>query len=245
MTKYFRPRLLILGIALILPGFNAYLQFERADLQEQFLAIYLISKIFQFALPLLVWWMTSDRSFKAQFSIKKNLYSDSKIGLLTGVGAVTFILSLFYLVFQKSEMIASAPTLIQEKLHAFGASSWSAFMVFALLVSLVHSFLEEYYWRSYVFHETKNLLSKQNLVSPLASALVISSLGFSLHHFLIIWHYAGHQGFLSFLLTLPVAIAGAIWALCLEKTGRIWAGWLCHILADLSLMWIGYEMAFN
>jgi membrane protease YdiL (CAAX protease family) len=111
-------------------------------------------------------------------------------------------------------------------------------MKFALLglgYSVVHSLLEEYYWRWFVFAQLRHRTS-------LLTAVLVSSLGFMAHHVIVLATYFGWDSPISYLASIGVAVGGAVWALLYERTGSLYGGWLSHCLVDAAIFLIGFEM---
>ena len=131
-----------------------------------------------------------------------------------------------------AEVLAFAPR-IRTKVLQLGVLDH--YGPFALFLSVVHSGIEEFYWRWFVFGRLREILS-------LPMALVISSLAFASHHAVIVSQYVS----LGWALvgTLAVAAAGAIWCLMYERQKTLTGAWLSHILADLAILWVGYRMLF-
>ena len=71
------------------------------------------------------------------------------------------------------------PSQIRAKVAGFGIDSVAKYAALGVFYSLVHSLLEEYYWRWFVFGQLRRLV-------PLWPAIVVSSLGFMAHHVLVL-----------------------------------------------------------
>jgi membrane protease YdiL (CAAX protease family) len=103
-------------------------------------------------------------------------------------------------------------------------------------VVVIHSLLEEYYWRWFVFGRLRHLL-------PLAPAVVLSSLAFMAHHVIVLnYYFPGHFFGLVVPLSLGVAIGGGVWALLYERTGSIYSPWLSHLIVDAAIFGIGWDL---
>ncbi|HTN76513.1 MAG TPA: CPBP family intramembrane glutamic endopeptidase, partial [Pirellulaceae bacterium] len=132
---------------------------------------------------------------------------------------------------------ASLPT-IQNKVRAMGLDSPGKFLALACFYSLVHSFLEEYYWRWFVFRYCC-------LRWSLPTSIVVSSLGFMAHHVLVLATLFGWDAPATYLLSAAVAIGGAAWAWLYEKHGTLLGPWLSHLLIDALIFAIGYDLVFR
>jgi membrane protease YdiL (CAAX protease family) len=101
--------------------------------------------------------------------------------------------------------------------------------------SIAHSLLEEYYWRWFVFSQLRRLI-------PLAPAIVVSALGFTAHHVLVLAHYFGWTSPLTLLFSASVAVGGAFWAWLYERTGSLLGPWLSHLVIDAGIFFIGFKL---
>jgi len=102
--------------------------------------------------------------------------------------------------------------------------------------ALVHSLLEEYYWRWFVFRQLRLSMS-------LGWAIAISSLGFMAHHVILLKTYFGWESPATYLFSFAVAVGGAFWASLYERTKSLYAPWISHMLIDAAIFLIGYDLA--
>jgi membrane protease YdiL (CAAX protease family) len=110
--------------------------------------------------------------------------------------------------------------------------------VLGVFYSLVHSLLEEYYWRWFVFARLAD-------VSKLPTAIAISSLGFMAHHVLIVGMYFGWTSAATWLFSLAIAVGGAVWAGLYHRSRSLIGPWLSHLLVDAAIFAVGYDLVFN
>src|SRR5438270_12057922 len=114
--------------------------------------------------------------------------------------------ALYFLLLRHSPWLAQTPARIREKLQEFGADSPAGYLALSLFLSVAHSFLEEYYWRWFVFGRLSTLL-------PVGSAMILSSLGFLSHHVLVVWAYLPDKILTGVLpASLAVAAGGLAWS---------------------------------
>jgi len=131
-----------------------------------------------------------------------------------------FLFSDFFLSFQPQ---------IQEKVIQMGIENH--YLLFAGGISIFHSLFEEFYWRYFVF---RGLLIRFSVVP----AAILSSLGFSLHHFVILSQYFPAP--LTALLGFCVFLGGLLWCGLSAKTNSFWGNWLSHFFVDAGIFLIGY-----
>jgi membrane protease YdiL (CAAX protease family) len=125
---------------------------------------------------------------------------------------------------------------ISQKLKGFGLTSVGKYAAFAVFVSLAHSLLEEYYWRWFVFGGLRKLM-------PWKTAMVVSSVGFMSHHVIILATYFGWGTLATPAFSLGVAAGGIVWAWIYHRSNSLWAVWLSHLIVDVAIMVVGYDLA--
>ncbi len=121
------------------------------------------------------------------------------------------------------------------RLAKIGVSSLGVYAVIALFYSLVHSLLEEYYWRWFVFGRLKNHLA-------LWPAIVISSFAFMAHHVVVLSSYFGLANPWTWFFSLSTAFGGGVWAWLYHRTGSIYGPWMSHLIIDAAVFGIGYDL---
>jgi membrane protease YdiL (CAAX protease family) len=102
-------------------------------------------------------------------------------------------------------------------------------------LSLIHSGLEEYYWRWFVFGRL------QRLIRP-GRAIAVSALSFMLHHVLLLAVYFGWTSPATWLFSAAVAVGGAYWAWLYRRSGSLYGAWLSHLLIDAAIFTVGYDL---
>ncbi len=115
-----------------------------------------------------------------------------------------------------------------------GIDSFWKYVGLGVFYAICHSFLEEYYWRWFVF----DFLDK---FVPTPVANVTSSLGFMAHHVVLLGFFFDWQ-WMTWPLSFSIAIGGMFWAWQFKKTGRLRASWLSHGVVDAGIFALGYFM---
>ena len=223
----------VLALALMLPTAVTWVYFvwlngaDKALQQEA----YAVGKTIQFALPLAwVWLIQRQRPWPKVPSI-----GNAALGIVFGLIVAAVMQAIYHAVPQVFDAPAAEA---RKKVESFGISSTAAFIVFAVFVSAIHSLLEEYYWRWFVFGQLA-----RGCRLPLAIA--VSSIGFAAHHVLVLGLYFGYSGStwpLTWLFAAGVAIGGAFWAWLYWRSNSLIAAWSSHALVDASIFAIGYRM---
>lgn len=109
------------------------------------------------------------------------------------------------------------------------------YLLFGFFLAFIHSAIEEYYWRWFVFGTLRRLMSRR-------PAAVLAGLAFASHHFVILGQYFSPAW--TVLLGAGVAAGGTAWCLLFERQRTLVGVWCSHVLVDLAVLWVGYRMLF-
>ena len=150
-------------------------------------------------------------------------------GVLSGVAISAFI-ALVMLSPLGRLVEASSGSIRERSVHLGILANYWAFSVF---LSLVHSLLEEYYWRWFLYGRL------QQIVKPLPAA-ILSSLGFGAHHVVITGQLMNWP--LGVLCGTGIALGGVIWSLQFNHHRTLLAPWVSHAIVDFTVMAIGYRV---
>ena len=192
---------------------------------------YGIGKVIQFAFPLVFVLLIRKERLQFRGLDTNGLFLAVGFGLLVA-GAM---LGLYYFWLKPAGLFAGVIPEVKDKLKGFGITSLAAYAVLAVFYSLVHSLLEEYYWRWFVFGRLKNM-------TPLTAAVTISSVGFAAHHVLVLAKYFGWASPATWLFSAGVAIGGVVWAVVYQRSKSLLGPWLSHLLVDAAIFAIGWDL---
>ncbi len=223
----------VIGIALVLPTLVTWVYFILLDGAPAILqqGAYSIGKVVQFGLPVVwVWLVQRDRQKLGRLS-SWSLIAGTVFGLL-----VAFAMAAMYFAVLKPSGLFDGPAAqVRAKVESFGANSPMRFLLIAVFYSAIHSLLEEYYWRWFVFGQLSRICS-------LPTAIAVSSVGFATHHVLVLQLYFGWLSPLTWLCTLGIIIGGAFWAWLYRTSNSLIAPWISHAIIDAAIFAIGYQM---
>jgi membrane protease YdiL (CAAX protease family) len=79
-------------------------------------------------------------------------------------------------------------------------------------------------------------------MTSLPVGVVVSSLGFMAHHIILLGTYWGWSSSLTWILSLAVAMGGAVWAWMYERFESVIPVWISHLLVDAGVFLIGYGL---
>lgn len=239
--KHAKHEPLVVGIAFVFPFIVTLIYFvllaEAPPLLQQ--GTFGLGKCVQFLIPI-VW---------VAFVLRQpwRIRAFSSRGLLEGIvfGLLVFVaMMLLYQYYLKLPGQALAPDSkavaeITAKIKAFKITSPLFFTIFGGFYALIHSGLEEYYWRWFVFGRMKKMIPNT------AAAILVSSIGFALHHYLLLGVYFGYTNPLTFFGTFCVGFGGAYWAWSYSRFDSIWPAWISHGIIDAAIFTLGFLIVFR
>ena len=223
----------VVVLALVLPTFVTLAYFvwaaESAAGAQQ--ATYSIAKVIQFALPV-VWvcWIQRDRLHLWPWNTQGLL-----LGIVFGLVVAIAMVALYHTWLKSADFFIAGTNPMKEKISEIGLGQPWKFVALGVFYSLCHSFLEEYYWRWFVFGQLKRL-------TRFWPAVIVSSLGFMAHHVLVVGTYFGYQSPITWLFSLAIAIGGGFWAWLYDRSGSLLGPWAGHLLVDVAIIVVGYDI---
>ena len=228
-----------LAVAMLFPTFLSWVDFvvlanRGAGPNPAQQLAYATGKAVQFSFPVLCLWLFERRLPRPARPTTRGL----GLGLAFGLSVAAGMIGLYFLLLRDAPLFAQMRVELRQKLTEFNLTTPFAFFAFAAFLTLLHSLLEEYYFRWFLFGWLKRQV-------PLAVAVVLSSLAFMGHHVVVLGVYLpGHvlTGVLPF--SLCVGVGGAVWAWLYHRSGSLYAPWLSHAVVDAAMFVIGYDLVF-
>jgi uncharacterized protein len=230
-----------LALAMLYPSVMAWIYFvvlapPAATSRPSYAALlaYGAGKLVQFGFPLLwVWVFEPER-----LQLRRPSFRGLEWGLAFGLTVAALILGAYFFGLRGGWLLSETPDRVRAKVAQFHMNTPGLYLLMAVLLAGVHSLMEEYYWRWFVFGELERLW-------PLLPAMVVSGLAFMLHHVIILSVYLPGRWFAAALpFSLAVAAGGVVWAWLYHRTGTIYSCWLSHLLVDAAIMAVGYDLVF-
>jgi membrane protease YdiL (CAAX protease family) len=223
----------ILGAGLVLPLCVTWVFFVLLANAQPFVqqAAYAVGKTIQLGLPL-AWAFTVRRG---ELTWKRPGLAGLPAGLSFGLIVFVAMLILYYAWLKPSGYLDHSAEPIRQKLAGFRLVGLWSFAVFGAFVSIGHAFLEEYYWRWFMFGG----LAKR---VPWRWAAVISSAGFVLNHLLVLADYFGWWSPPMVLFSIAVAFGGLFWAWLYHRSRSLVGPWIGHLLIDAGIFVVGFDL---
>jgi membrane protease YdiL (CAAX protease family) len=229
-----RPRdLAAVLFALVLPSIVTWVYFFQAEAMppQVQLTVFSTVKTIQFGFPL--FWVLAIQ--RGRVTLRPPNSQGLEIGVAFGAIVAAAIFALYLAVLRNSDPVVEATEIVIGKVSGWGIDTPWKYALLGLFYSLIHSFMEEYYWRWFVFGQLRRFTS-------LTPAILISSLGFMAHHVLVLGKFLGFDSPLTYLLSACVAVGGAFWAWLYDRTGSLLGPWLGHMLVDAAIFTIGFDL---
>jgi|YNPBryunderm2012_1023409.scaffolds.fasta_scaffold09391_4 membrane protease YdiL (CAAX protease family) len=195
-------------------------------------AAYLAGKTLQFALP--IFWLL----LGLQAPVRTGSRSWRWLAVGVAFGAIVLLLMLigYDAWLRPANLLQAAAEKVRDKLGQFGIDSLAKYTALAVAYCVLHSLLEEYYWRWFVFGS----LLRWTAFWP---AVALSSAAFTAHHVLLLATYFHLPA--AAIGSLAVFCGGAFWAWLYARSGSLLAVWLSHLMVDAAIFLVGYRMAFG
>jgi uncharacterized protein len=195
---------------------------------------YGVGKVVQFTFPFLYCLLFERDRLRPSTPTRRGLLLAVGFGLLVNLG----MFALYWGWLSGTNLMEVAARQIVEKLREFSIDTPADFLAFAGFVALAHSLFEEYYFRWFIFGLLRRRLR-------LWAAVVVSSLAFMAHHVVVLAvYFPGAVQFVTVVLpfSLCVAVGGAVWAWLYARAESLYAPWISHLLIDVGLMVVGYDL---
>ncbi len=228
------PLRVVILIGLTLPTVITYIYFDLLSDQPavvQTLGM-LGGKTIQFGLPL--YWLFFIRNDRPNW---KTGLDGSMLGtgLFSGMLILAAAMALYWGGLKDTELLRIASVEINQRVQEMGLHSRIGFIGLGIFYVLLHSLMEEYYWRWFMFGMLRSTV-------PVGAAMWISSLGFMAHHVLVLARYFGWANPATYLFSACVAVGGLLWSWMYHRSGKLYGIWLSHALVDAVIFVIGYQL---
>ncbi len=124
---------------------------------------------------------------------------------------------------------------IRTQLADLGVEGRAGYVAFCVFLAGLHSLIEEFYWRWYVFSSLARLW-------PIWIAYLLGSLAFAAHHYVVLSTYFSIVGTIAF--GTAVGVGGAVWCWQLRRQRTLTGAWLSHALVDAAIFMVGYDILY-
>ena len=197
-------------------------------------AVYSGTKLFTVVLPVIaILWIFKEPH---RFALKQ-LWKDRELhlksiplGIISG-GVILGVMVVLMKTPVWTEVQAGGPA-IREKVENLGILKH--YILFAIFVSFIHSLIEEYYWRWFVYGQLRDLVKPWMAHS-------LAAISFAAHHIVVTTQFFPLA--LGVVFGLLVGVGGLIWSLQYQKQRSLLGPWVSHMITDIGLLSLGYFLA--
>ena len=158
-------------------------------------------------------------------------------GLVSGLVIFAAAMAVYHGWLKHTDVLQAASQEVTQRVQEMGFNKPAAFIGLGVFYVLMHSLLEEYYWRWFIFGMLRDFTTT-------TKAMWISSIGFMAHHVIVLATYFGWLGFATYFFSACVAVGGLIWSWMYQRSGKLYGPWLSHALVDAAIFVVGYDMLF-
>lgn len=219
---------------MVLPFFSSLFYFVILAEHPVSRLIYALTKVFTVAWPVAASVWILGKGWKA-FSIDlRNLrhWKAFPLGLLTGMCVLGFLA--VALATPLGDVVEASSPSIRTKVRQLGIENH--YWTFGLFLALLHSFIEEYYWRWFVYGTLAQQFTRW-------WAHGLAALAFAAHHIVVTTQFFSLAP--GVFLGVMVGCGGLIWSLLYEKQKTLTGAWISHVLVDLGVLSIGHKLLFG
>jgi membrane protease YdiL (CAAX protease family) len=197
-------------------------------------AIYTAAKVVQFAIPALWIGLVCKQSLQLPLGRTAGV----KEGLLFAGTVVGAMLLLYFAWLKPGHYLTLYATPIRDTAAQLGMKTPALFIAGGVLLSLVHSLLEEYYWRWFVFGGLRRYMT-------VTAAVTVSALAFTAHHVILLGTFFGLLTLPAIFFSICVAVGGAAWAWIYQRSGSLLGPWISHALIDAGIFIVGFDLLWG
>lgn len=179
--------------------------------------------VFLVVIPLLIVYLIQKTSFTEEYNFKNVKWGDLKFPLYVGL-FIFFLAIVGYFILKP---IVPAETLVGG-LQSLGITKENI-IPSVLYISFINSFIEEFFFRGFLFYEFKGI--------SLKAGYLVSSFLFSLYHVLVM--FTIFNWIMGILAMIGLMVVGMTLVYVNRSNKSIINSWIVHIFADLGVCIIG------
>ncbi len=230
--KKTKTRLLVVLIALLLPAIASVIYFVWLPGTPLAKGIYSFTKVFMLVWPVIAIRLCLRERFRDTDPDRpmKQHFASIQGGILFGLITITVMYALYDLTVLGVILRDNADNIFSH-LESFGVVRY--FWLLAIFISFFNAAFEEFYWRWFGFGQLRKICSPR-------LAHLFAAIGFSLHHIVVLSQFVPLST--AVFLGACVGIGGAVWSLIYHGSRSLWGAWVSHLIIDLGIMWIGWQV---
>jgi hypothetical protein len=230
-----RARILLCVVpAMILPSIGAMLYFVICSGTALGRTFYMATKAFTLVWPIVAILAVERQAITLKLTNAARHFRAIPLGLLSGAVIAGFMIAM-YKWSPMGDYVRANREAVRGKIAELGLLDPPVYVAFGVFIALLHSLLEEYFWRWYVFGRLSQVIA-------LPSAYVLASLAFAGHHYVVLATYS--PAWMVALFGTCVGIGGGFWCWLFRRQQSLVGAWMSHLLVDVAILCVGYELVF-
>ncbi|MBW2460123.1 MAG: CPBP family intramembrane metalloprotease [Deltaproteobacteria bacterium] len=222
--------------ALVVPLFGSLIYFVWVPEGALGQAAYTLTKVFTLVYPLFFLGSIGVNGLTRRRDDQQAKWPSRRAVLLTGLGSGVLIagLGVVLMLTPLGDLVRQGAGAATDKAEALGFRQH--FVLFAIFISVIHSGLEEYYWRFFVYGQLREKCRPW-------VAHGIAAVAFAAHHLVLTLQFFSVG--LAVFMAVAVAVGGLLWTVMYERQGTVLGGWLSHLCVDAFLMLVAYQLVMG
>ncbi len=222
--------------ALVVPLLGSLIYFVWVPEGALGQAAYTLTKIFTLVYPLFFLGRIGVEGLTRRREHQRASWSSLRSVALAGLGSGVLIagLGVALMLTPLGDLVRQGAGAATDKADALGFREH--FVLFAVFISVVHSGLEEYYWRFFVYGQLREKCRRW-------VAHGIAAVAFAAHHLVLTLQFFSVG--LAVFMAVAVAVGGLLWSVMYERQGTVLGGWLSHLCVDAFLMFVAYQLVMG
>ncbi len=223
---------LALGLAMTLPCVASLFYFVWWSGHPVSRLIYGATKVFTLFWPVAaLWWLRGKRVWtEIRFPDPGKVWKSLPLGVATACAVLGLMMILLKWTPLGDMARAEAPQL-REQIAESGLIE--RFILFGVFLAVVHSAVEEYYWRWFVFGNLQRFWRGWRAHAAAAAA-------FSAHHYVVTSQFFSAP--LALFLGTAVGVGGLMWSIMYARQGTLAGAWISHLLIDAGILAVGHGL---
>lgn len=200
-------------------------------------ALYVTMKVLLVVWPLLATWAILRVGWRPLFVIgeverpkNQSRWRDAGWGFVMGAGIVLLMVVLLVAT-PIGDGVRDGAAAVRTRVAGMGVLNH--FLIFAVFLSVIHSLIEEVYWRGFVFGNLRRLI-------PTGWAHLAAGVAFSAHHIVVLSQFFSIE--LAWFLGMSVGVGGLLWTWLFTRQGSLLGAWVSHMVVDFGIMAIGAHL---
>jgi membrane protease YdiL (CAAX protease family) len=191
--------------------------------------LYVATRVGILVLPI-IWYRRVERG---RIAFPRPSWRDWQAGTLLGVVMFAIIYGSYVWLGQRW----LSPEVVQSGAETVKLLAPRLYLGFAAYFIFINALVEEYIWRWFVGRQCERLV-------PGLGAVALAALCFTLHHIIALVGFTGSWP-VVILGSLGVFMAGAVWSWLYLVYRSLWACYISHLLADVAIALVGWQLLFG